>query len=295
MLDVLIDDMARRFGLGERAGRLVREALALIIGSQGGISAFLDTLKSAGLASEVSSWLGDADAAPLTAHETERALGPGVLGRIANRLDLRRPVSTALGYAVPRLIGLLTPNGVVPTSLPAEATNFLSREGSLAGSPRSASMTTKRQMRRHRDVLAAGPAGPLLGVLILLGLGWYFWPMSIGESRGGRSRARDFARASRHDFARSHSGPRGSAGSGRFDARFRPHDLLPDSKEGPVATTVPASAPAPAAAPSPVSTPVPATTGPAATSTPVATPAPASTTPLDAHSGRDAAVDAHAR
>ena len=37
MLDALIDDMTQRFGLGRRRPRrLVREALVLIIGSQGG-------------------------------------------------------------------------------------------------------------------------------------------------------------------------------------------------------------------------------------------------------------------
>ena len=79
-LDALTDDLAQRFGLGAAAGPLVGEALVLIISSRGGIGGFLETLRSVGLSAEVASWLGHADAAPLTAHETERVLGPSVLG-----------------------------------------------------------------------------------------------------------------------------------------------------------------------------------------------------------------------
>ena len=75
MFDSLIDDMAQRFGLGANAGPLVREALTLITGSQGGISGFLNLFKTAGLSSDVASWLGNANAAPLAAQQVERALG----------------------------------------------------------------------------------------------------------------------------------------------------------------------------------------------------------------------------
>ena len=67
MFDALIDDIASRFGLGSNAGPLVREVLAIITGSPGGVSGFLNTLKSAGLSSEVASWMGQANATPLPA------------------------------------------------------------------------------------------------------------------------------------------------------------------------------------------------------------------------------------
>jgi len=127
IFDALIDDMASRFGLGSNAGPLVREALRLITGSQGGINGFLNMLKNAGLSSDVASWLGNANATPVAARQIDKVLGATALGGIASRLGLgQAAVSTALGYALPKLIGLLTPNGVVPTSLPAEVTKFVS-------------------------------------------------------------------------------------------------------------------------------------------------------------------------
>ena len=62
--DTLIDDLATQFGLGANARTLVREVLAMISSSPGGFGGFLDKFKSAGLTSEVASWLGRADASP---------------------------------------------------------------------------------------------------------------------------------------------------------------------------------------------------------------------------------------
>ncbi len=73
--DTLIDDLATQFGLGANARTLVREVLAMISSSPGGFGGFLDKFKSAGLTSEVASWLGRPDASPIAAGEVERALG----------------------------------------------------------------------------------------------------------------------------------------------------------------------------------------------------------------------------
>ena len=128
MFDSLIDDLAGRFGLGANARTLVKEVLTMISTSPGGLGGFLDKLKSAGLTSEVGSWLGRPDAAPMAAGQIERALGATALGAIAGRLGLAQgAASTALGYALPKIIGLLTPGGVVPAGVPAEVTSFLSR------------------------------------------------------------------------------------------------------------------------------------------------------------------------
>ena len=60
--DTLIDDLASRFGLGANARTLVKEVLTMISGAPGGLGGFLDKFKTAGLASEVASWLGRPDA-----------------------------------------------------------------------------------------------------------------------------------------------------------------------------------------------------------------------------------------
>ncbi|HEX9169990.1 MAG TPA: YidB family protein, partial [Roseiarcus sp.] len=126
--DTLIDDLASRYGLGVNARSVVKEVLTMITSSPGGLGGFLDRLRSAGLASDVASWLGHSDAPPIAAGEVERALGANALGGIASRLGLTQSaVSTALGYALPKIIGLLTPRGVVPATVPTDVTDLLSQ------------------------------------------------------------------------------------------------------------------------------------------------------------------------
>ena len=175
--DTLIDDLAGRFGLGANARTLVKEVLTMISTSQGGLDGFLDRLKSGGLTSEVGSWLGRPDAAPIAAGQIERALGATALGGVASRLGLgQSAVSTALGYALPKIIGLLTPGGVVPAGVPAEVTAFLSQ-------PRVAAVAEQVAPKRI-DVLPASaetePAirrwlWPALAALVVVALLSYFW------------------------------------------------------------------------------------------------------------------------
>jgi outer membrane protein OmpA-like peptidoglycan-associated protein/uncharacterized protein YidB (DUF937 family)/outer membrane biosynthesis protein TonB len=175
--DTLIDDLAGRFGLGVNARTLVKEVLTMISTSQGGLGGFLDRLKSGGLTSEVGSWLGRSDAAPVAAGQIERALGATALGGLASRLSLgQSAVSTALGYALPKIIGLLTPGGAVPAGVPPEVTAFLSQ-------PRVATVTEPVAPKRI-DVLPAAAESeptirrwlwPALAALVVVALLSYFW------------------------------------------------------------------------------------------------------------------------
>jgi outer membrane protein OmpA-like peptidoglycan-associated protein/uncharacterized protein YidB (DUF937 family) len=127
LFDALISDIASRFGLGANAAPLVRAVLNLVVEQPQGLSGFLDKLKSAGLGSEIASWLGNGNAAALPTQAIESALGSSLLSGFASKLGLSSSVvAPALAYVVPKLIGLLTPGGVVPTSLPAAVTSFLS-------------------------------------------------------------------------------------------------------------------------------------------------------------------------
>ncbi len=176
--DTLIDDLASRFGLGANARSLVKEILSMISSSPAGLGGFLDKFKSAGLTSEVATWLGRPDAAPMAAGEVERALGPTALSGIASRLGLGQgAISTALGYALPKIIGLLTPGGVLPEGVPAEVTGFLSQ-------PRAAAAELGLAAPRRVDVYPASAqeeAGvrrwlwPALAALVVVGLLSYFW------------------------------------------------------------------------------------------------------------------------
>ena len=150
--DTLIDDLAGRFGLGVNARALVREVLTMISASPGGLSGFLDRLKSGGVASEVGSWLGRPDAAPIAAGQIERALGATALGGMASRLGLgQSAVSTALGYALPKIIGLLTPGGAVPAGVPPAVTAFLSQPRAAAAAEQVDAETDRRSSDSRRE------------------------------------------------------------------------------------------------------------------------------------------------
>jgi len=58
VFDTRISDTASRFGLGSNAGPLVRETLNMVANAPGGIGGFLGRLESAGLRSQMESWLG---------------------------------------------------------------------------------------------------------------------------------------------------------------------------------------------------------------------------------------------
>src|SRR6516165_5300316 len=79
----LINDIAGRFGLGATAGPLVREVLNTITGSPGGVAGFLDKFRSAGLGTEIASWLGRKDAPAMSTQQLDRALGPSAIEGIA--------------------------------------------------------------------------------------------------------------------------------------------------------------------------------------------------------------------
>jgi outer membrane protein OmpA-like peptidoglycan-associated protein/uncharacterized protein YidB (DUF937 family) len=173
-IDSAVDDLASRFGLGAKAGQLVQEVVNLITGTPGGIGGFLDKFRSAGLGTEVTSWLGSANGTALAGPAVERALGGGALGGIANRLGLGSGVvATAIGYLLPRLIGQITPGGLVPPGIPA------SLSGYLRGSPIQTTTQRVEQIApRAINVLHDAPhlgrwLIPALVALGVLGLFWY--------------------------------------------------------------------------------------------------------------------------
>jgi OOP family OmpA-OmpF porin len=181
VFDTLIGDTASRFGLGSNAGQLVRETLNMVANAPGGIAGFLGKLEAAGLRSEMQSWLGHPNAAPLSAQDLDRALGSGALSGIANRLGIAETaVKTAVGYTLPKLIGALTPGGRIPTSLPAEVETFLSSRVAEPGT-RPVSGSAERFVERRTAPESLGVIQnestmsrwrlPLVGALAALAIG----------------------------------------------------------------------------------------------------------------------------
>ena len=174
MIDSAIDDVAGRFGLGPKAGQLMHEIVHLITGSPGGVGGFLDKFRSAGLGSEVTSWLGRGDGAALTGPQVERALGNTALGGIASRLGLGSGVvATAVGYILPKLIGQITPGGVIPSGIPASLSGFL-QATPVQTTTRRVEQVAPRAISVIHDAPHLGRwLIPLLAALGILGLFWY--------------------------------------------------------------------------------------------------------------------------
>ena len=183
LFDGLIREMADRFGLGASAGPLVQEVLNLITNSSGGIGGFLNALKSTGLGSEISSWLGDANAAPLPVQDLNRVISPNVLGDIASRVGLSSSVvAPAIAYALPKLIGALTPGGKIPgyvsSAIQAPLAPRVSETYRAAPSARYIEQVPAQHIGVIHEEATDQPnmmgwLWPLLGALAILGLGSY--------------------------------------------------------------------------------------------------------------------------
>lgn len=179
--DTIIDDVAGRFGLdGPKASTLLRELLKYMTTSPGGIGGFIDKFKTAGLSQEASKWLGKADAAPLTSSQVEQALGTGTINMIAQKVGIPSGVTAAaLGYLTPKLVGKLTPNGVIGSGIPSSVSDF------IRTSPSMPAYDLDDAMPYGTAATPPAPSGrwvaPLLGLLALAGIGWYLFSHQAPE------------------------------------------------------------------------------------------------------------------
>jgi outer membrane protein OmpA-like peptidoglycan-associated protein/uncharacterized protein YidB (DUF937 family) len=181
MIDDAIADIAGRLGLGARAGQLVNEVVNLMTGTPGGIGGFIDKFRSAGLGTEVASWLGRTDGATLAGPAVERALGSAALGGIGNRLGLGSGVvATAIGALLPKLIGQITPGGVIPTGTPAALAGYL-RGPPIQTTTRRVEQIAPRAVNVIHDAPHLGRW--LIPALIALGVLGLFWYLLSGNQQ----------------------------------------------------------------------------------------------------------------
>lgn len=174
--DTIIDDVAGRFGLdGAKASTLLRELLKYMTTSPGGIGGFIEKFKTAGLSHEASKWLGRSDTPALAPSQVEQALGTGTINTIAQKVGIPSGVTAAaLGYLTPKLVGKLTPNGVIGSGIPSAVTDFIRTSPSMPAYDMDEAMP-------YGTTAATTPASsgrwvaPLLGLLALAGIGWYLF------------------------------------------------------------------------------------------------------------------------
>ena len=157
--ETLARDLATRFDLGNQATPFLRMLMAHMTNpDKGGLPGFVQSLRSAGW-NTLDSWLGRADLATnATEEHIERAFGHngGLIGNITGKLGLRRDtIVRAIAFAVPALLGRLTPGGTVPTVLPPEATTYIG---------------DRREWIVSATAVAAAPVAAARG-----GMGWLPW------------------------------------------------------------------------------------------------------------------------
>ena len=123
LFENLLSEVERKFGLGAQVQPRIGEVLQLVMGGSGGSAGCLDRSRTAGAGGDIFSWRGGA---AMFVQSGESVLGTSTVSWIARRLGLETAaVGTALGFVIPKTIGLLTTCGKLPAAIPAEVTNFL--------------------------------------------------------------------------------------------------------------------------------------------------------------------------
>jgi outer membrane protein OmpA-like peptidoglycan-associated protein/uncharacterized protein YidB (DUF937 family) len=135
IFDSLIREVAEKFGLGDRAGQLLASLLSLITSSDGGgLTGFISKFTGAGLGNIVDSWISRGENTALTNDQLSRVLGSETIRNLAEKAGLSPAAATpALAYMLPKVVDSLTPDGVVPTSLPETVMSYISSLSSLLG------------------------------------------------------------------------------------------------------------------------------------------------------------------
>lgn len=118
MFDQMIQEVAQRFGLGDKAGSLVQSVVGMMTDEMsGGLPGFLSAFDEGGMGSAVRSWVGKGANDEIDASQVESALGDGAIADLARKFGLDRGiVGGALAFLISRVVDLLTPDGNVPSS-----------------------------------------------------------------------------------------------------------------------------------------------------------------------------------
>jgi hypothetical protein len=167
----------------------------------GGLTGFLGRFRKAGLGDLVNSWIGNSSPRELTPGQLEGALGGSFINQIADSAGLSVPKVTAvLPLLLPKLIGMLTADGKIPTAIPAAVSSWLGGSSKTAEPYRAEPATlgsyreptTPTDSYREREAVGGGRSMrmwilPLLG-LVALGLLLTMWPARRGVQQATTER-----------------------------------------------------------------------------------------------------------
>jgi OmpA-OmpF porin, OOP family len=130
LFDSILNEVNRRFDLGDKASGLLSALLAFIAdGRRGGLAGFLDLFDRARLGNVADSWVGGGVNTPLSRQQLEDALGAENLNALAKTAEIGANEATpALALMIPAVVDRLTPEGFVP-----ENAELLSGSGYLLG------------------------------------------------------------------------------------------------------------------------------------------------------------------
>lgn len=88
-----------------------------LIDSSGGLNGLLQKLQSAGLAEQVTSWLGNGTNLPIDANQLISALGENTFSNLASKFDVNESdVSSGIASMLPKVVDMLSKDGKVEDS-----------------------------------------------------------------------------------------------------------------------------------------------------------------------------------
>src|SRR5262245_31196694 len=118
MFEQAVTETASRLSLPvAKVSTLLRELVALITNERtAGPEGFLEMFRRAGFGDVLTSWFGGNQGKTITAAHLESALGTATLDKMANASGLSRASATsALAMLLPKVIGRITPDNVLPS------------------------------------------------------------------------------------------------------------------------------------------------------------------------------------
>lgn len=135
IFDSLISEAAEKFGLGDKAGGLLAGLLSVVTNSEsGGLTGLLSKFTGAGLGDVVSSWIGGGASQSITGDQITSVLGNETVNNIAANAGISPGTAApALAFMLPQVVDKLTPDGVVPTSLPDTIMGYIGNLGGMVG------------------------------------------------------------------------------------------------------------------------------------------------------------------